>query len=216
MTAAPERLELWGLELHSAVRPAGILAAMKREAETHKALLAGGRTMVPNHYRVSLSPHDHGRWSAHAAPLAQELAVLQAEHIAEQAWIVYGDVSVEIDLSDVLDPGTFRVAALLEPDPAPPAPTPSGVTLRTAEGVVLALPTGISVLGRDRDATLRLRDPGVSRRHLIFEVTDGRITLTDLGSHNGTRVNGHPVATVDLRPGDVIEVGGTVLTLRLS
>ena len=77
------------------------------------------------------------------------------------------------------------------------------------------LSAGLTVLGRDREAGVRLRDPGVSRRHLIVEVHPDRITLTDLGSHNGTRVNGHPVATVDLRPGDTIEVGGTALTLRL-
>ena len=216
MTAAPERLGLEGIELQASVRPEDVLEAMRREAETRKALLAGGRTLVPNHYTVGLSEYDHRRWAPHATQLAQELAIRQAALIAEQAWIVYGDVSVEIFLADTLDTGTFRVAALLEPDP--PTPAAGGhealATLVTAEGQVWPLARGITVLGRDRQADLRLRDPGVSRRHLILEVTDERISLTDLASHNGTRVNGHPVATVELRPGDIIEVGGTTLTLR--
>ncbi|MBL7261670.1 FhaA domain-containing protein [Paractinoplanes lichenicola] len=216
MTAAPERLGLEDIELQAAVRPENVLDAMRREAERHKALLGEGRTLVPNRYTVGLAPYDHRRWAPHATQLAQDLAVRQAALIADQAWIVYGDVSVEIFVLDDLDTGTFRVAALLEPDP------PSLVafsdeavaTLVSAEGQVWPLSPGLTVLGRDRSSGVRLRDPGVSRRHLILETTDDRITLTDLGSHNGTRVNGHPVAAVDLRPGDVIEIGGTQLTLR--
>ncbi|MBM2623090.1 DUF3662 domain-containing protein [Actinoplanes sp. LDG1-06] len=219
MTAAPERLGLEDIELHSVVRPESVLEAMRREAERHKALLGEGRTLVPNRYTVGLSEYDHRRWAPHAAQLAQDLAVRQAELIADQAWIVYGDVSVEVFALDDLDTGTFRVAALLEPDPPPlvRAVTPGDeavVTLVSAEGQRWPLPAGLTVLGRDRQSGVRLRDPGVSRRHLIIEVTPDRITLTDLGSHNGTRVNGHPVATVDLRPGDVIFIGGTQLTLR--
>ncbi|WP_250037419.1 FhaA domain-containing protein [Paractinoplanes maris] len=219
MTAAPERERLESLEPSGAVRPDDILDAMRREAERHKALLAAGRTLVPNHYTVGLSAYDHRRWAPHAARLAQELATRQAALIAEQAWIVYGDVSVEVFQGDDLDTGTFRVAALLEPDPPPPRPAPppddTVATLVSAEGQAWGLPPGLTVLGRDREAGVRLRDPGVSRRHLIIEVHDDRITLTDLGSHNGTRVNGHPIATVDLRPGDTIEIGGTALTLRI-
>jgi len=218
VTAAPEHVGLEDLEPPDAVRPADILHAIRSEAERHKALLAGGRTLVPNRYTVGLSAYDHRRWAPHAARLAQELAVRQAEQIAENAWIVYGDVSVEVFEGDDLDTGTFRVAALLEPDPPPPLPAPetTSATLVSAEGQVWPLPAGLTVLGRDRQAGLRLRDPGVSRRHLIIELTDERVTLSDLGSHNGTRVNGHPVATVDLRPGDTIEVGATHLTLQIS
>ncbi|WP_205650450.1 FhaA domain-containing protein [Actinoplanes solisilvae] len=218
MTAAPESVGLEELEPHDAVRPADILDAMATEADQHKALLAGGRTLVPNRYTVGLSAFDHRQWAPHAAQLAQGLAIRQAALIAENAWIVYGDVSVEVFEGDDLDTGTFRVAALLEPDPPPPRPSPelTGAALVSSEGQVWALPAGLTVLGRDRQAGLRLRDPGVSRRHLIIERTPDRVTLTDLGSHNGTRVNGHPVATVDLRPGDTVEVGGTHLTLRLT
>ncbi|MDY7083710.1 MAG: DUF3662 and FHA domain-containing protein [Actinomycetota bacterium] len=219
MTAAPERLGLEDIELHCAVRPENVLEAMRREAERHKALLGEGRTLVPNRYTVGLSAYDHRRWAPHATQLAQELAVRQASLIADQAWIVYGDVSVEVFVLDDLDTGTFRVAALLQPDP--PALVPTAATgdetvalLVSAEGQEWPLSPGLTVLGRDRASGIRLRDPGVSRRHLIVEVTGERVTLTDLGSHNGTRVNGHPVATVDLRPGDVIEVGGSVLTLH--
>ena len=63
------------------VHPVEILNAMQREAEAHKAILAGGRTLVPNRYVIDLSPYDHSRLAPYAAALAQELAQSQAEFI---------------------------------------------------------------------------------------------------------------------------------------
>ena len=53
------------------VHPVEILNAMQREAEAHKAILAGGRTLVPNRYVIDLSPYDHSRLAPYAAALAQ-------------------------------------------------------------------------------------------------------------------------------------------------
>src|ERR687885_276945 len=93
------------------VHPVEILNAMQREAEAHKAILAGGRTLVPNRYVIDLSPYDHSRLDPYAAALAQELAQSQAEFIGEQGWTVYGDVIVEIERGEGLDTGMFRVTA---------------------------------------------------------------------------------------------------------
>src|SRR2546421_1228052 len=112
------------------VHPVEILNAMQREAEAHKAILAGGRTLVPNRYVIDLSPYDHSRLAPYAAALAQELAQSQAEFIGEQGWTVYGDVIVEIERGDGLDTGMFRVTAEVytggdvAPVPAYDAPPP--------------------------------------------------------------------------------------------
>ena len=105
------------------VHPVEILNAMQREAEAHKAILAGGRTLVPNRYVIDLSPYDHSRLAPYAAALAQELAQSQAEFIGEQGWTVYGDVIVEIERGDGLDTGMFRVTAeVYTGGDVPPAP----------------------------------------------------------------------------------------------
>ena len=106
------------------VHPVEILNAMQREAEAHKAILAGGRTLVPNRYVIDLSPYDHSRLAPYAAALAQELAQSQAEFIGEQGWTVYGDVIVEIERGDGLDTGMFRVTAEVYTG-GDVAPTPS-------------------------------------------------------------------------------------------
>lgn len=78
-------------------------------------------------------------------------------------------------------------------------------------------PPGI-VVGRGNDADLRIDDPGVSRRHMEFRVTDSasgpRVSVHDLGSTNGVLVNGKRVEQATLADGAVVRIGNTTLTLR--
>ncbi len=69
------------------------------------------------------------------------------------------------------------------------------------------------VLGRGDGCDPMLADPAVSRRHARLSFRDGRWILQDLGSRNGTRVNGVRVGRCEVRPGDLVEVGNTQLTV---
>jgi FhaA, N-terminal domain/FHA domain len=73
---------------------------------------------------------------------------------------------------------------------------------------------GSNVVGRGQDADLRLPDTGVSRRHIDIRFDAGGAVLHDLGSTNGTTVNGHRVQSWQLQHGDVIRLGHTVLVYR--
>jgi hypothetical protein len=223
------------------VHPVEILNAMQREAEAHKAILAGGRTLVPNRYVIDLSPYDHSRLAPYAAALAQELAQSQAEFIGEQAWTVYGDVIVEIERGDGLDTGMFRVSAeVYTADQAPQAsydqqpytqpqyshpggggggagaPGGRNVRLVSGDGRTFPLAIGSTVIGRGDQANLRLPDVGISRRHARLDFDGNQVVLTDLGSTNGTMVNGQRVSTVGLSPGDMVQLGTTTLTFRVD
>lgn len=66
-------------------------------------------------------------------------------------------------------------------------------------------------VGRGREAQLRLDDSCVSRLHCSFEHANAEVTLRDLRSLNGTRLNGRRVTYEVLRSGDRIRVGQTVL-----
>jgi hypothetical protein len=236
------------------VHPVEILNAMQREAEAHKAILAGGRTLVPNRYVIDLSPYDHSRLAPYAAALAQELAQSQAEFIGEQAWTVYGDVIVEVERGEGLDTGMFRVTAEVFSGDAPPAPQtappgppggqmgpppgyppqydqgmppgphpvgspasgPRNVRLVAGDGRNYPLSIGSTVIGRGDQADLRLPDVGISRRHARLDFDGAQVVLTDLGSTNGSMVNGQRVSAVALNPGDMIQIGTTTLTFRLD
>jgi pSer/pThr/pTyr-binding forkhead associated (FHA) protein len=76
------------------------------------------------------------------------------------------------------------------------------------------LQVGRNVIGRGTDSDLQLLDQGVSRRHAELRWDGNYATVYDLGSTNGTSVNGHDVASHVLRHGDVIRVGHTRLVFQ--
>jgi pSer/pThr/pTyr-binding forkhead associated (FHA) protein len=65
-----------------------------------------------------------------------------------------------------------------------------------------------TVIGRDPGCAIHLDDPSVSSRHARISIVDGHPFVTDLGSTNGTRVNGNLIDTPHpLAAGDLITIG---------
>ncbi|MGY1836738.1 FhaA domain-containing protein [Blastococcus sp. SYSU DS0510] len=88
------------------------------------------------------------------------------------------------------------------------------VLLVDGPGTRHELTTGRNVIGRGTEADIRIPDTGVSRKH-VDVVLDGDIaTVEDLGSTNGTLVNGRRVNRQALSDGDVIRIGHSVLVYR--
>jgi pSer/pThr/pTyr-binding forkhead associated (FHA) protein len=78
----------------------------------------------------------------------------------------------------------------------------------------LELNEGTFAVGRNASCQLSLDDPLVSRRHALFEVGAGGVTVEDLNSRNGVIVNGHRIETkVQISVGDRILIGSQELTL---
>ena len=88
--------------------------------------------------------------------------------------------------------------------PAPP----------TASGLIHALASDRpSVIGRSRSCDLVLRDDSVSRRHLMLTVDGDHVVVIDLGSTNGTLLNGRWITHAEARPGDILTLGEIELVL---
>ena len=81
------------------------------------------------------------------------------------------------------------------------------------QGRRIRLRAGTVVLGASPDVDVTLDDPRLSRSHASFELVSDGVRVRDLGSRNGTRVNGLPITEAVLRPGGVIELGDTVLVV---
>jgi Protein of unknown function (DUF3662)/FHA domain len=74
-----------------------------------------------------------------------------------------------------------------------------------------------ATLGRSRQSDIVLGDPNISRQHAEIRPRGGSWVLTDLGSTNGSRLNGRPVERPEvIRPGDEIELGSTLLRFELE
>jgi hypothetical protein len=95
------------------------------------------------------------------------------------------------------------------------ARTPTALLLIDGQRMLVG-PTG-ATLGRSRQCDVVLNDPNVSRQHAELRPRGGSWVLTDLGSTNGSRINGHPVERSEVvRPGDEIELGATILRFELE
>ena len=109
-------------------------------------------------------------------------------------------------------PGHAAPAVPGMPDAARRGHVPSVVVDQTNQRFELRV--GSNVVGRGTDADLQLLDQGISRRHLDIQFDGNFATAYDLGSTNGTSVNGHEVGSQLLRHGDVVRVGHTRLVFH--
>ena len=211
------------------VQPVEVAAALQREAADKKAIVAHGRVLVPNTYVVELAAADNERLAEYDEALRKELADMVSEHAKEQGWSFVGPVTVALEQVDDLTTGTFRVRSAVvagkvagapagtagRSDPASSHGRPQlQLASGTEAGRVLVLADPVTVIGRGADAHLRLTDIKVSRLHAEIRVDDERTWLVDLGSSNGTTLNGRPIDTAALNDGDRIRVGDTEILFR--
>ena len=147
---------------------------------------------------------------------------------ADFAWPPVDDGLVSVPLSNS---GPVVVGKAPTPPTPPPVPAPpsGGVeaedrTFIVPEALLLSEAdngqavnfrlTALTYIGRSEDNQLRLLDPGVSRRHVLVMATPGGYTIRDLGSQNGTYVNGTRVDESPLTDGDRITIGEINLVFR--
>jgi FhaA, N-terminal domain/FHA domain len=229
----------------SEVRPVEIARKLAREMEEHKSFSLS-RTYVPNEYRVFLSPRDRERFAGYETALSDELAGYLLEHARRERLTLISRPVIEFETDDRLGLGEFGIQAGMvhpqeETEDEAPAEELSGRTMvystagrlaepleeRARARVETALllldgkrlvvgPAGVT-LGRSRQADVVLSDPNVSRRHAEIRPRGGSWVLTDLGSTNGSRINGQRVEGSEvIRPGDEIELGATSLRFELE
>jgi signal transduction histidine kinase len=79
------------------------------------------------------------------------------------------------------------------------------------EGKQFELTQPVHTVGRDSTSSIRLVDTEVSRRHAEFRFVNGAWQVRDVGSANGTFVNGQPATDTPLQPGDRVQIGQSVL-----
>jgi serine phosphatase RsbU (regulator of sigma subunit) len=86
-----------------------------------------------------------------------------------------------------------------------------------ADDRTYTLPGPKHLLGRGPECDIRLNDPMVSGRHAVILRAGNAFTIEDLGSRNGTRVNGESIrGAIPLHPGDRIDAGGHLLMFQVS
>ena len=209
----------------SEVQPVELASAIRRAMDDRAAVMGHGRTMVPNLYTIELSGTDFERLSGYEEALSDELVAAAQEHADSQRYQPGGPVEVSFVDDEASRPVCSGSARHRErPARSPPARRrpnarrpgrrrrarrrpaqrrpPSNPLARpwlVIDGERYPLIGAHTVIGRDELADVVLDDPGISRRHCEVRVTnDGPHLVTsirDLGSTNGTFVNGERITS---------------------
>lgn len=83
-------------------------------------------------------------------------------------------------------------------------------------GKEIVIPTPVFLIGRGEDCHLRPKSDAISRRHCELSIEENAVWVKDLGSRNGTLVNGEKIADrVELQSGDVVRIGKLEFQLKV-
>lgn len=212
------------------LQPIEIVGKLQKEMTERAAVVSRSRTVVPNEFTVYISQDDASRLESYTDEVAELLSESVREFAAEQRYTFLGPVHVYLESRSSLQKGMVLVASQTsKPNPSqvdagsPGSPGSVGTSLHPrlvdSAGTSFNLVSESSdhiVLGRGTDVDIRFEDTSVSRRHAEIVVTPAAVYIKDLGSTNGTFVDGARVQQQQLSDGSVIRLGSTDVTFRSS
>lgn len=201
----------------SGVQPVELAKRLLKEMEAGRTV-GVSEVWAPNHFEFSLSAADAERFGQAEAALVSELREVVRQNAAERGWGLVGPPEIELVVDDSLKRGVFRCEASLvegEEKVEPASPASASIVLEEdGEARTIAIAKDVVTIGRLPDCDVVVKDKGASRRHAQIKRKGDGYTLTDLGSTNGTRLNGQTVQSAELSGGDRITIGTTVLEFR--
>ena len=168
---------------------------------------------IPNVFDVAVSQDDLAP-ELDTAVLTAELSHALTETAADRGWRTGGPIAVRLRSDLQVGRGSIRCAAR-----PVPAELPTWGQLTEHRGIrTFPLRDNRIVLGRSSDADVVVEEAEISRFHAVLFRQGGRFWISDLGSANGTAVNGYAVPTdpVEVGPGDMLSFGPTTFALRIE
>ena len=196
----------------SGLRPVEIGRRVTREMDDSRSVGVRGGTVVANHFTVNLSQQDADEFAQVTDTMQRELADLARDHAREEGYTFMGPVEILFHVDPSMRIGAFSVEARLrEGDGGAGA---GAIVLPSGERFVLGDTT--VTIGRLPESVLVLEDPNVSRQHAEIRPSGNGFVLADLGSTNGSKVNGIKVSERVLEDGDELTFGATSFRFEAS
>jgi len=193
----------------SGLQPVEIASALRSELDKKAAIVTRDRVLAPNSFTVRVSPADAERMDALGSALRTELDEIVRAHAAKQGYSFPGPVSIALRTDPDVATGTLGVDSVM---------AEGRVDWRAVVEIAgrrHPLERARTVIGRGSDADITIPDPGTSRRHVEVLWDGERAMVRDLGSTNGSKLDGRPVKQAALANGQVITIGRTDIVFRL-
>lgn len=193
----------------SGLQPVEITAALRRELDTKASVLSRDRIIAPNRFTVHLSPADFEQMTGMGDTLIDELTRLVTKHAATQHYQFAGGIKISLVSDPALALGVVQVTS----------ENVSGTVTWSAvleiAGKRYPLNKSRTIIGRGTEADITVEDSGISRKHVEILWDGTRAQANDLGSTNGSQLNGRKLSSAALEADSVITIGQTTITLRL-
>ncbi|MBF4601952.1 DUF3662 domain-containing protein [Frigoribacterium sp. VKM Ac-1396] len=193
----------------SGVQPLEITNALRRELDTKAAVVSRDRILVPNELQVRLAPVDYEKMSGIGPALIDELTQLTQRHATAQGYQFAGPLGIRLREDDSLSVGIMSVDS---------RNLRGEVTWKPfveIDGKRRELSGARTIIGRGSDADITVQDTGTSRQHVEILWDGSRAQVRDLGSTNGSKLNGNPLTKAPLQPDSVIQIGRTRIVFRV-
>jgi hypothetical protein len=193
----------------SELQPVEIFAAIRSEMDAKASIVSRDRILAPNVFTVRLASPDFRRMQALGETLIEELNDLAQRHARKQRFQFGGGLSIKLVEDATLPLGQVQASSStvqLDVEWLP-------ILEENGRRHLLTKPR--TTVGRDAAADIQIDDSGLSRTH--FEIIwDGtQAGVRDLGSTNGTQVNGRRVQQQAISADTVIHAGRTDFAFRL-
>jgi len=196
----------------SSVRPVELGRRLARTMDDERTVDVRGATMAPNHFAIGLAEADYERFGDVRDVLRRELVDFARQHARERSYGFMGPVDVVIYVDKRMHEGQFNIESQLRQGVGG-----SGAgALILGDGGRVELTDQVVVIGRMSDCQIVVDDPSASRRHVEIRPDGGSYLLADLGSTNGTHVNGVRVERHMLMDGDQIGIGSFTVRFEAS
>lgn len=193
----------------SGLQPVEITSALRRELDTKAAIVSRDRILVPNQFAVKLAPADFERMTSLGDALNDELIQLVQSHATAQGYSFAGGIVIELESSESLAEGTLDITSVNVKG------TVAWTPILDVNGKRYPITRSRTVIGRGTDADITVEDTSISRKHVEVLWDGKRAQVNDLGSTNGSLLNGQPVAKAPLPADSVIDIGRTRIVFRV-
>lgn len=197
------------------IRPIELGRRLVREMDDQRSVDVKGRRVVPNDFTVQLSPKDFEGFAEISDVLQSELVEAAREYARAEGYHFMGPVKVALSVDQEQKPGRFEVLATLRQGSESASGGTASLVLPSGQRIPLADVT--VTVGRLSECTVPLNDQNVSRRHAEIRPNRQNYVVVDLGSTNGTMVNGSRIhGETVLSDGDIISFGSTYVRFEAS
>lgn len=194
----------------SGIQPVEIASALRREMDTNAAVVSRDRILAPNTFTVLLSPADESKMSNYGGTLTTELEQIVRKHAKQQGYSFAGPLSITIVADSATPTGTVSIES-----ESAQAASVSWRAVVDIDGQRHALTKARTVIGRGSDADITIADPNTSRKHVEILWDGTRGMVRDLGSTNGSKLNGVKFSSSALEPDSTITIGKTRIVFRV-